>query len=354
MKRIFSLLLCLILAVSLLPMNAAAEGTPTIRVASAQDKAGDTVTLGVTVENNPGINALTFRFRYDTDRLKLTAVTPNTESFPGNWQTGSLKGANWSSNAGNITANGTILTMSFEVLETAEEGDADVEILLASIFNEDMDDVAFVSVPGVITVGPAEPSEPAGDPTVRVPGAEAKAGDTVTLEVAVENNPGIYALTFRFQYDTSRLKLTAVTPNTGSFPGTWEAESLKGATWVSNAGDISANDTILTLSFAVLDTAEAGDAAVEILLGEILNEDLEDIQFVSVPGAITVVPHLPGDINGDGEVNNKDVTRLIRYLKYHDVQVVQAALDVNGDGEHSNKDVTRLIRYIKYGDVEIH
>ena len=62
---------------------------------------------------------------------------------------------------------------------------------------------------------------------------------------------------------------------------------------------------------------------------------------------------IPGDINGDGELNNKDVTRLIRYIKYGDVDAVEAALDVNGDGELNNKDVTRLIRYIKYGDVDI-
>ena len=70
----------------------------------------------------------------------------------------------------------------------------------------------------------------------------------------------------------------------------------------------------------------------------------------------TIYAHwrLLGDINGDGELNNKDVTRLIRYIKYNDVTVLEDALDVNGDGEVSNKDVTRLIRYIKYGDVEIH
>ena len=61
----------------------------------------------------------------------------------------------------------------------------------------------------------------------------------------------------------------------------------------------------------------------------------------------------PGDINGDGALNNKDVTRLIRYIKYGDVDAVEAALDVNGDGKLNNKDVTRLIRYIKYGDVDI-
>ncbi len=70
----------------------------------------------------------------------------------------------------------------------------------------------------------------------------------------------------------------------------------------------------------------------------------------------TVYAHwyLPGDINNDGEVNNKDVTRLIRFLKYQDVQAVEPAVDANGDGEWSNKDVTRLIRYIKYSDVEIY
>ena len=60
MKRILSLILCLVLAVSLLPLSAAAAGTPTVRVSSAQAKVGETITLDVAVENNPGIFALTF------------------------------------------------------------------------------------------------------------------------------------------------------------------------------------------------------------------------------------------------------------------------------------------------------
>lgn len=59
------------------------------------------------------------------------------------------------------------------------------------------------------------------------------------------------------------------------------------------------------------------------------------------------------DVNGDGVVNNKDVTRLMRYIKYNDVEVVEPALDINGDGEVNNKDVTRLMRWIKYQDVEV-
>ena len=70
--------------------------------------------------------------------------------------------------------------------------------------------------------------------------------------------------------------------------------------------------------------------------------------------AVIAQSYLPGDINGDRSVDGEDVSCLIRYLKYGDVTVVEAALDVNGDGELNNKDVTRLIRYLKYHDVEIH
>ena len=63
--------------------------------------------------------------------------------------------------------------------------------------------------------------------------------------------------------------------------------------------------------------------------------------------------YLPGDINGDGEVDNKDLTRLFRYLSDYDVEVVEAALDVNGDGEVNNKDLTRLFQYLSDWNVTI-
>ena len=64
--------------------------------------------------------------------------------------------------------------------------------------------------------------------------------------------------------------------------------------------------------------------------------------------------HTPGDVNGDGAVNNKDLTRLQRYLKGESVEAVAAALDVNGDSTINNKDATRLQRFLKGENVEIH
>ena len=75
-----------------------------------------------------------------------------------------------------------------------------------------------------------------------------------------------------------------------------------------------------------------------------------EVNVGMIPLAETI---LPGDINGDGEVDNKDLTRLFRYLSNYDVEVVEAALDINGDEEVNNKDLIRLFRYLSDWDVVI-
>jgi hypothetical protein len=79
---------------------------------------------------------------------------------------------------------------------------------------------------------------------------------------------------------------------------------------------------------------------------------MEDTELF--PKWIPTGDHIPGDINGDGSVNNKDLTRLFQYLSDWDVEVNEAALDVNGDGSVNNKDLTRLFQYLSDWDVEIH
>ncbi len=54
----------------------------------------------------------------------------------------------------------------------------------------------------------------------------------------------------------------------------------------------------------------------------------------------------PGDINGDGNVNTKDLTRLLKFVSGEDVEVVAVTLDTNGDGNVNTKDLSRLMGYL--------
>ena len=101
------------------------------------------------------------------------------------------------------------------------------------------------------------------------------------------------------------------------------------------------------MTFEVLRNAADGDARVEVILGEILNEDMDDITFRSVPGTVSVnAQRLPGDVNGDGRINIVDLVRLRKFLAGDDVTIEQANSDVTGEGEVDTADLMRLRKYL--------
>ena len=63
---------------------------------------------------------------------------------------------------------------------------------------------------------------------------------------------------------------------------------------------------------------------------------------------------IPGDISGDGKLNNKDASLLFQYLSGWDVKVNEELLDINGDGKLNNKDASLLFQYLSGWDVEIY
>ncbi len=115
-------------------------------------------------------------------------------------------------------------------------------------------------------------------------------------------------------------------------------------------------DTPATCSSTGLKTlrCECGDFYNEIIeidpLGHVDENEDGTCDLCQKP----VVPdHTPGDINGDGVVNNKDLNRLMKKLAGEDVNCVDAALDVNGDGVVNNKDLNRLMKKLAGEDVQI-
>ena len=62
---------------------------------------------------------------------------------------------------------------------------------------------------------------------------------------------------------------------------------------------------------------------------------------------------LPGDVNGDGAVDGRDVLRLMKYFAGQDVTINEANADVTGDGAVDGRDVLRLMKYFAGQDVAL-
>lgn len=182
-------------------------------------------------------------------------------------------------------------------------------------------------------------------------------GETINVDVSIQNNPGILGATLEFTYDD---KLTLVGASNGSAfsyltmtkPG--KMESPCKFTWDGQEitdGNLE-DGTILTLTFELSEDAEAGeDYAVSVrAVGSIYDNDLNTVSVSMVNGSVRLIDFTPGDVNGDSKVNISDVILTRRYIVGgYDVSIIDLAADVNDDGKIDSRDVILLRRYIQGG-----
>ena len=200
-------------------------------------------------------------------------------------------------------------------------------------------------------------------PFIAVDNKNAVIGSTVTVKLILKNNPGVTSVRINVAYDNTLLTLTGVEYNAtmggqGVLPENMEA--LDGNIilyWADGFANYEGNDVFATLTFAVSDNAVAGAStmvSVTYDAEDIYDADEENVTFFCDDGVITFIDYTPGDINGDGVLNSKDTTRLMRYHAGWDIEVNEAALDVNGDGDINTRDTTHLMKYLAGWNVEIY
>ena len=204
---------------------------------------------------------------------------------------------------------------------------------------------------------------PEDAPYIVVDSKNAVIGNLLTVKISLKNNPGITSLAFNIAYDSALLKLRDIEYNAkmGGVRVEYDdrIELINGNVvlyWTDGFENYEGDDVFATLTFEVSENATA-DTTTNIVATydkeNIYDKNECNVMFFCENSSITFVDYLPGDINGDGVVNTKDTTRLMRYLAGWDVEVNEAALDVNGDGVVNTKDTTRLMRYLANWDVEI-
>lgn len=156
MKKLVSLCLAALLAVMVLASAAFADG-PAIRLSEEKAEAGDTVTVTVELENNPGIMAFDIVVDYDATRLEK--VDYGHSGLGGFWSVG--ESIVWVAMS-EKDYNGQFLQLKFRVLEDAPNGEAYVTIAYdeGDICNYNEEPVSFAVIPGGVTVsGGAEATE---------------------------------------------------------------------------------------------------------------------------------------------------------------------------------------------------
>jgi|GEM_PF-1017847 len=177
--------------------------------------------------------------------------------------------------------------------------------------------------------------------------ADAKPGETFTVDLLLEYSEGFTFLYLDIFYDTEALELVSVT--NGELVESFTA----GLHYIwANWENIDTAGTLCTLTFKVKDGASEGEYEIGVSVIECSNEEELDVSIGCNSGTVNVADCVYGDANGDGKVNGQDVTRLLRYLASFNPMTgessvsVSGGADANGDGKINGQDGTRLLRYL--------
>ena len=179
-KRIIAMLLAATMLFSFAVPVFAVEGDPSLVIDKVQGVKGGSATVKLSLENNPGIAAATFKIVYDSTVLSLNAVDFN-ESFGGDFDDiGSLAlpvsgfdtkkavSISWSSMS-NVSTSGLFLSLIFTVNENADKDTvADIEAVFSAgdFCDIDENDVNFLVTNGSVTVIEGVPGDINGDRVV--------------------------------------------------------------------------------------------------------------------------------------------------------------------------------------------
>lgn len=164
MRKHIRLFVLALLAAALLGLSVWAGEEAAVCVSSAQAKAGDTVTLELTLENNPGVAAVSVYLDYDAAKLRPISYEISREAN----RSFMISLANESAGSVMMVAlkdvdySGVIAELEFEVLSGAA-GEAEVFVTGADLANFNDEVVPCRSEGGVVSIEDGGAAEPESD-----------------------------------------------------------------------------------------------------------------------------------------------------------------------------------------------
>ena len=106
------------------------------------------------------------------------------------------------------------------------------------------------------------------------------------------------------------------------------------------------NGTLTNIRFKFFDDSEEEDTVyIKSIILCRTEEERRQVIYEQLDGDI------PGDLNGDGKVNSKDIIRLMKSIANGETNIMGG--DLNGDTKIDSKDIIRLMKYISGQDVQL-
>ncbi|MBQ3527324.1 MAG: leucine-rich repeat protein [Clostridia bacterium] len=210
-----------------------------------------------------------------------------------------------------------------------------------------------------------------GDNEVRFSavGELSEGGDTVTVKVYVDENPGTWCMRFNVNYNSEYFTLLSAENGEVYLDSETAGRNLGGYyLYYAENTDVYENNSktglILTLTFAVAEGIPGGEYSFNVDFPDDVESWFFDVNTlrgrtvsctsqaqVTVEGEETVIP---GDLSGDGEINAKDAN-LIKQIIAGESPAAGEALafaDLNGDGVLNAKDAN-LMKQLIAGEIQI-
>lgn len=224
-RKIISIFLVALMLASMLPTTVFAATAPKVTAASVEKEmiAGQTVDVDITLSDNPGITGGTVKIEFEKTKLKLTSVKNTNQTITSTYYgysvmpiTSGSYTLGWDGDlmSADLTGNGVIATLTFEVLDTATVGDSAITVSNVDFVNAAAASVAGTGVNGKVTLY----SKLAGDLSVAI--AKPAKGGTPETTITGTNYTGSITWTpadtgGKFAANTAYTAKVELTANTG-------------------------------------------------------------------------------------------------------------------------------------------
>ncbi len=390
-KRILCAMFALLMVVTLLPVVAGADATPTIKFVQQETAAGASkVKVDVVLENNPGFVSATIPVKWDPSIMTLTDSIQATNVVDTGWcgmsmteyATNGTQGTYYlawdndtrtEAGGGNFTGDGKLHTLEFTLVDntkdTATQITSELSADIANMMNYDMQDLrnsGLTAVAGMVNVTAADaggdtPVDPTPTPSgfyVEAGSVKGKAGDTVEVPITLYNNPGLASMKIVVEF-SENLKFVGIVDK-GLLGSAQHPEEIIGNKfnlyWEDGTAteNYTSNGVVATIQLKIADDAEEKDVyAINLSTVNwgIVDVDAKNVNCEFVNGKVEVIKYIIGDVDGDGEpATPRDAMYLARYIAGwigYDELVDVNATDIDGDGEPATpRDAMLFARHI--------